>query len=170
MKRLLILLVGLLFWIPIRAQVSISPTFLFIDETSRFETLLIMNGTDKNQEVSLSYEFGYPVSDSLGNIQMQYSDTENIVDYSIADWIKGFPRNFALESGQRQVVRLTIRPDESLENDGMYWTRVKTTSTPESPPIGAAPEGEVRTQINFKFEQVTTAFYKGGNLTTGLEI
>lgn len=150
-----------------RGQVTISPTSIFINNQNRFSTLLILNGSNKAQEISINFEFGYPTSDSLGNLQMLYGDSLDAAKYSIANDIRGFPRNFTLAPNQRQVVRLTVKPNSNRE-DGTYWTRIKTTSNPESPPIGENNGNSVSTQINFRFQQITSAFYKKGNVNTGL--
>jgi hypothetical protein len=52
----------------------------------------------------------------------------------------------------------------------LYWFRIRTTSTPQSPEVGETSDDEITTQITYKFEQVTTVFYKHGDVNTGLEI
>ncbi|MFH1851862.1 MAG: hypothetical protein ABIA75_05920 [Candidatus Neomarinimicrobiota bacterium] len=151
------------------AQVSISPTSVFIDNKRRFETILILNSTADPQEVTINYEFGYPISDSYGNLSVEYNDPDKEAQYSIANWIKGFPKSFILPAGQRQVVRLTVKPPNNLP-DGMYWSRLKTTSANVTPPVGEPAADNITAQINFQFEQVTSVFYKSGTLSTGLEI
>jgi len=168
-KRYLIALIILINLQTVSAQVSISPTSLFIDSRQPYATLTIMNRTAATQEVSLDFVFGYPVTDSLGNTMMVYDDSVKASHYSIADMVRGFPRRFVLEPGQRQTVRMTVRPDAQLEN-GVYWTRIKTTSNPESPPVEESTDGQVNPQITIQFEQLTTLFYKVGEVNTGLSI
>jgi len=151
------------------AQVTISPTSLFIDNQRRFETLLVLNSTEDPQEVTISYHFGYPVSDSYGNLTMNYTDTELGADRSAAEWIKGFPKSFVLEPGKRQVVRLTAKPPNGLA-DGVYWARLKTVSTNLTPAVGEIQQDKITAQIKFRFEQVTGVFYKSGSVATGLNI
>lgn len=150
-----------------KAQVTISPTMVFFNSNSKFGTLLILNGSNQTQEISIEFLFGYPTSDSLGNTKMIYGDSLETSKFSIAHTIRGFPRTFTLAPNQRQVVRLTVKPN-SERTDGMYWTRIKTTSNPETPPIGQNNSNGVSAQINFRFQQITTAFYKKGNLNTEL--
>lgn len=150
------------------AQITIAPTMLFIDQQNRFGTLLVLNGSDQNQEISISFPFGYPVTDSNGDIQMVYDDSTRANEYGIDDLVRGFPQNFVLAPGQRQVVRLTIRPKQF--QDGTYWTRIKTTSNPQSATIGEASSDEITAQITYKLDQVTTLFYKHGEVETGINI
>ncbi len=151
------------------AQVTISPTSLFIDSKQRYATLLVLNGTDDPQEISVSYEFGYPVSDENGHVTMRYDDAATAESYSIAGWIRGFPKRFVLDPGKRQVVRLTVKPPRDL-NDGVYWARVRTVSESLAPEVGAPNPDGITALIQFKFEQVTSVFYRTGDVSTGLAI
>ena len=150
------------------AQITIAPTMVFIDQQNRFGSFLVLNGSDQAQEVSIEFPFGYPVTDKQGNIQMVYDDSARAQRYGISDKVKGFPQNFVLQPGQRQVVRLTVRPGGF--SDGTYWTRIKTTSRAQNPPIGEEAGDEITAQITYEFEQVTTLFYKHGATGTGIDI
>lgn len=151
------------------SQVTIAPTSLFIDEQNRFGSFLVLNGSDQTQEVELEFLFGYPTTDEEGNIYMEYEDEKAEQQYSIADWIRGFPRSFTLDSGERQTVRLTVQPPPDLE-DGTYWTRIKTTSNALSPDIDEEQQEGVTARIAFQFEQVSAGFYRKGEVNTGLQI
>lgn len=150
------------------AQVAISPTMVMIDENQRFASYLVLNGSDQPQEISVEFVFGYPdvVSNTMRTV---YDRPEKEKLYSIADNVQAFPRKFTLAPQQRQVVRITVRPNRELD-DGVYWSRIKTTSNPQSPAIGSKLDEEVSANINIQFEQVTTLIYKKGNLSTGLDI
>jgi len=150
-------------------QVTISPTSLFVDSQKRFETLLILNPSETPQEVKLTWEFGYPKTNEAGDIKYIYDDEARAAESSAADWIRGFPKNFILEAGARQTIRITVKSPRNIK-DGTYWARLRTTSSPVSPPIGTNKEGEVSANITFQFNQVTGVFYQHGDLTTGLEI
>jgi len=151
------------------SQVTIAPTSIFINSREPFGALLIMNGTDKIQEVSVSFPFGYPQSDSTGLISMNYGVSDMSAKYSIESYVNGFPKSFTLEPNKRQVIRLTVRPID-LKGSGTFWTRIKTTSTEIAPEIGIVPEGGITADIRFVFEQITSLFYQTGDLTTHLKI
>ncbi len=171
LSKYLLLLLGLILFCPAKSlsQISIAPTTLFIDDQNRFATMLVLNGSDQQQEVSIEFDFGYLTADSVGNTRMTYEDSLAEDEYSIADRILGFPRSFTLQPNQRQLVRLTVRNTGDLP-DGTYWTRVRTISNPVSPSIDQQTEEGINAQINFRFEQITSAFYKKGDVSTGLEI
>lgn len=169
-KKLLsiLVLVGFVFVKSASAQITIAPIMLFLDDQNRFGSILVLNGSDQVQEVTIEFPFGYPITDEEGNINMVYSDSTMGERYGISDVVRGFPKSFSLQPGQRQVVRLTVRPKDF--QDGMYWSRIRTTSTPQAPPVGETSDDAITTQITYKFEQVTTVFYKNGDVDTGLEI
>lgn len=151
------------------AQVAISPTTVFIGNTN-FGSFLVMNNSSQAQEIAVEFIFGYTVSDSLGNVSMNFTEQGNVAaSKSINDHIRSFPRAFVLQPGQRQTVRLTVRPPAGLA-DGTYWTRVKVRSNPQTTVITASEAGGVGTQINFIFEQVIGAYYKRGTLSTGIQV
>ena len=170
MKKLLFtfLLIFTFLLAGVQAQITIAPTMVFIDQQNRFGSFLVLNGSDQPQEISIEFPFGYPVTSEDGNIQMVYDDSTMAEEYGLGELVRGFPQNFVLQPGERQTVRLTIRPKDF--SDGMYWTRIRTISNAQNPPIGSASDEEITAQITYKFEQVTTLFYKHGETTTGIEI
>jgi len=150
-----------------QAQVAISPTTVFIGNNN-FGSFLVMNNSNQAQEIAVEFLFGYSVSDSLGNATMNFVEEGEIADLkSINPYIRSFPRTFILEPGQRQTVRLTVRPPADMA-DGTYWTRVKIRSNPRTAVIQQSESGGVGTQINFIFEQVLGTYYKKGVVNTGV--
>ncbi len=149
------------------AQVTVAPTKVFLDSDSRFGTFFVFNETPAAQEVTIDFRFGYPRTDSLGNGSMVYGETLRGADRSMASWIQAFPRQFILPPGERQTVRLTVRPGGEMQ-DGVYWTRLVTTSTPQSVPVDTIGEG-IAAQIIFRLQQITSVFYKHGDVRTGVE-
>ena len=157
-----------LFVVNAQAQISVSPPVLFMNSKNRFGTFIVENKTSKAQEVSIKFRFGYPMSDSVGNLSMQYNDTITETQYSLVNWIKGSPRKFFLPPGTQQIIRLNTQPPPDL-SDGMYWSRIITSAQPQAKRIDTVRSG-ITTQINFAFEQITTVLYSKGSLNTDLEI
>ncbi len=153
----------------IKAQVAIAPSTLFINDQTNIGTLYVSNRTDEPQEVSIDFAFGYPTSDQDGNIIMNYEDSVAFQKYAINDWVRAFPRSFVLGPRQQQTVRFQVRPQPQAE-DGVYWTRVKLIANPQTPDIDVPAEEGVATRITFRFEQIIAAFYRKGEVTTGLDI
>jgi len=152
----------------IYSQVIISPYIVYMDQKDRFGTFIVQNKALEEYEVKISFVFGYPVTDSLGNGTMKY--IENPADSlpSIAKWIRAFPKNFVLIPEQKHIVRLTVRPPAYLA-PGTYWTRMVTSATPKSPPVDTLKEG-ITAKVKFVLTQVTTVVYRVDPATTGLDI
>lgn len=170
MKNARIFLVVLLIATGVRtsAQVIVAPTILYMSDKDRFGTFIVMNRSTTPQEISIYFKFGYPASDSLGNLFMQYGDSAAARKYSCADWVRGFPKQFIVNPGQQQIVRLTVNPPPDLP-DGMYWTRLVTRSSPQQKIIDTVKTG-VTANITFVLEQVTTVIYEKGGLNTSITL
>lgn len=170
MKKIVLMLVlGCMHINTVWGQVTIAPTSLFFDNKSRFETVVIMNSSDQAQEIKMNWQFGYPKTDASGNIVMVYDDSLTEAKYSAADWIHGFPKRFVLQAGSRQTIRVTVRAPRNLE-PGTYWSRMVVESSPLSPPVGESTTDGVKAQINFSFRQITSVFFKNGDVHSGVDI
>jgi hypothetical protein len=168
MRTLYFYLLLALFIVNTQAQISVSPPALFMNSNNRFGTFIVENKTGEPQEVTVKFRFGYPASDSIGNLSMQYDDSIAEAKYSLTGWIKGFPRKFVLMPGTQQIIRLTTQPPENL-SDGMYWSRIITSAQAQAKRIDTVRTG-ITTQINIVFEQITTVLYAKGALNTDIEI
>ncbi len=151
------------------AQVTIAPTNLFIDSNSRFGTYMVVNGSNQVQEISIDFFFAYSSTDEFGNRTIISEDSVKAVQYSVAESIRAFPQNFSLSPNQRQVVRIRVNMPNDVP-DGTYWSRIRTASTLQSPPIELQNSDAVSASVGVKVEQVTGLFYKKGTVSTGIEI
>lgn len=156
------------FSVQIYSQVILSPYVVYMDETNKYGSLVVQNESFDSYEISISFIFGYPVSDSLGTRTMNYVSNPSLEDPSITSWIKVFPRKFVLAPKERQTVRLLVKPPKNIK-DGSYWTRIVTQSTPIDEQKDSTTTG-VSAKIKFVLNQITTAIFRKGNASTGLQI
>jgi len=150
------------------SQVIISPYVVYMDEQEKFGTFIVQNEFDQEYEISISFIFGHPKSDSLGNVSMQYYQEPTDTLPSIVSWLRAFPRNFILQPKQKQIIRMTVRPPDSL-TAGTRWARIVTQSVPKAPPISNQSTG-ISAKINFVLNQVTTVLYRKNPAETGIEV
>lgn len=169
LPKLSLLLLFIKLTTSINAQVALAPTSIFLDKNSGVGNLFVSNRSEKAQEVSITFAFGYPTSDEEGNLQMNYTDSVAFQQYALDPFIRAFPRTFILAPNKQQTVRLQVKSANKLK-DGFYFTRVKVLSTEQSADVAAKPVEGLSTNIRYKFEQVTAAFYKRGNLKTGVKV
>lgn len=156
-------------WVPAKAQIALSPSFVFIDGNSGVGDLFVSNKGDKTYEISISFIFGYPGSDSLGNLVMNYDDPKAFKEFALDSMVRAFPRTFTLPAGQQRTVRLQIIPGQT-KKEGFFFTRMKVMAKPEAAEITEKVAEGVTTQLKFNFEQITAVFYHKGKVTTGLEV
>ncbi len=148
-------------------QIMLAPSFVFIDENSGVGNLYISNNGTEPQEVSITFKFGYPDSDSVGNLVMNYSDKEAYRQFGLDSVIRAFPRIFTLPGKSHRIVRIQVIPGK-IRNDGFYYTRMKVLSKPQAPEMAMEPEEGLSASINLNFEQVTAVFYRRGKVNTGV--
>jgi len=154
---------------PLLAQISIAPSFVFVDENSGVGNVFVSNNSDKAYEVSVNFAFGYPGSNAEGNIIMNYNDSAAYAKYALDPMVRAFPRSFILKAGEQRTVRLQVIPKQR-KNEGYYFTRMKVLAKPQTVEIADTMTQGIGTMINFNFEQITAVFYHKGKVNTGLNI
>lgn len=172
MNRLTLLLVFTISLLSFNAfaQVTIAPTNVFISDNSKFGTYMVINGSNEPQEIAIEFFFGYSVTDKEGNRSNVLGDSLMSTAHSITENVRAFPQNFILAPNQRQIVRLRVSGNTKELKDGTYWSRVKTSSNPESAPIEVSSTDNVSAKVSILIEQVTGLFFKVGNTTTGIDV
>lgn len=150
------------------AQVSVFPITVFTSSQSRFGTMVVTNKSSSVQEVSISFRFGYPASDSTGNIDMVYNNKVNASKYSIAPYIKCFPKRFILQPGNRQVVKILITPPANIKNQ-VYWSRIVTHAQPQLSSLQTS-NARMSARVIFAVNYVTALFYKNGQVNAETQI
>jgi hypothetical protein len=151
------------------AQVTISPTQVFLDPNTKVGNFYVSNPSGSAVEVRLAFEFAYPMTDENGNISFNYDDADTETQRSLVPYLRAFPTTFVLQPDQRQTIRLVGRLPNDL-GDGLFWSRMRVSSSQLTPPIGEATDGGVTAQVSFQFDQVTAVFVQNGNSATGLTI
>lgn len=167
MKKIaFVFLFATLLAVRVKAQVGIAPPVVYIGNSVPFGTLAVTNSTNVPQQVEISFRFGFPASDSLGKMYIDFNDSLAAEKYSCASWVSGFPTKFILNPGQEQVVHMTISPPDTLP-DGAYWSRIITVSQPQQT-FNTAVQSGVRANVIFVFKQITALMYENGKVGTKL--
>jgi hypothetical protein len=75
-----------------------------------------------------------------------------------------------LPPNQQQIVRLQARVPKG-KAPGVLFTRIKVVSSPQTQDIGTTDDTTgIATRVNLRFEQVIVAFFKNGDVSTGVQI
>jgi hypothetical protein len=148
--------------------VWVSPTAVFMDDTSRNAQVTIGNSSEEAEEVTIELRFGYLDTDSLGTPFVRLLDDPGPEYPSAAGWIGLFPQRVRLEPGERRVVRLFARPPADLP-EGEYWSRLIVTSRRAASPV-AAGDTALQAGVNLEIRLVTSVTFRKGALSTGLTL
>ena len=154
----------------VAAGVLVAPTVIVISDKGRTGRMTVHNPTDKPREISISFSFGLPESDSLGNVNIFLRDTAVSDTRSALGWIRAFPRKLILPGNGTQVVRFVAHPPKDLP-DGEYWARIVvesqegTTSLPMP-----SNDQEITTKLNMIMRTAIMLKYRTGDLVANLEL
>lgn len=165
-----LLLLFLAFASQVTAGVLVAPTVVVLSDKHRTARLDINNPGNTAQEVTISFAFGLPESDSLGNVRVMLQDS-NITDpRSTVEWVKAFPRQIVIPPNGTQVVRFVASPPTGLA-DGEYWGRIVVRSKDaqkEIPP--AADDKAITTKLNMIMQTAIMIKYRTGQLSSVVEV
>ena len=148
--------------------VSVSPNALYLDNRNRSGLLTLYNPGNLPEEIEIGFAFGYPVSDTLGNISISLVPVAPEGEPSLVPFLRAFPLRLRLAPGQRQVVRIRADPPANLPN-GEYWGRITVTSRGGQPPIEQR-QGDIQLAVSLQTVIVAAVTYRNGPMQTGLEI
>lgn len=160
---------GLLLFAPLARAIVVAPHHAFLDHRTRSGVIYLHNPGAEPEEVSISFVFGYPASDSAGNVSVRFIEEPAPDDPSLAGWIRAFPRRARVEPGATRAVRLLARPPAGLE-DGEYWARAIVSSRPAEPPPTPAETDGVEVGLTLEVRTVIPVTYRKGSVSTGVAI
>lgn len=146
--------------------VSVSPNALYLDNRNRAGMLTLFNNGTLPEEIEITFAFGYPVSDSIGDVSVQLFEVAPDGEPSAVPFLRAFPRRLRLAPGQRQVVRILVNPPAGLA-EGEYWARIIIKSRGGQPPI-EQQEGDLRLRLDLETVIIAAASYRNGSVGTGL--
>lgn len=150
--------------------VLIAPTAVFIDARTRTASLLIVNPNDQPAEIEIGTLFGYPVTDSAGQLVLRTVDQPDSTFPSAAAWVKPFPRRMTLAPRAQQTVRLFVSPPPALP-DGEYWARLVVTARGGQLPITQQSDsGSVRVGLSVEVRTILPLLYRKGKLQGGITL
>jgi len=152
------------------AGVLVAPTVVFLSDKSRTGRLTIQNPSNLPKDVTISFSFGLPASDSLGDIYLTLQDSNVTDPRSALEWVKAFPRKVVLPPNGSQVVRVVANPPAGLA-DGEYWARIVIAAQEGETTIPASGEnGGISTKLNMVTQTAIVLKYRTGALLSDLQL
>lgn len=148
--------------------VLVSPHAVFIDGRTRTAQVFLINTGTTAEEVTVETKFGYPATDSAGNIRVLLIDEPAADQPSAAAWIRAFPRRVVVQPGERQVVRLLAQPPAGLPQ-GEYWTRLIVTSRGAQVAVQGG-DSVLRAGVSLVVSTIISVTYRNGPVQTGIRL
>lgn len=160
---------GLALWPLVADAVLVAPHALFIGDRNRSGQVYLVNQGTSPEEVTIELQFGYPETDSAGNMRIRLVDEPAPDEPSAAAWLRAYPRRVRIPGGERQAVRIQATPPADLP-DGEYWSRLIVTSQQSQAPTAVSSDSAVRAGITFALRTITSVTYRKGNVQTGVRL
>jgi hypothetical protein len=150
--------------------VMVAPHAVFIDHNRGSGSVLLYNPGTEPVEVSISTIFGYPTTDSSGNIKLITIENPDSTVPSALAWIQAFPRRLTVAPKERQTVRLLARPPIGLA-DGEYWVRLVIAAQAGSVPItGVSDTTAIQVGLKLEVRTIIGVNYRKGAVMTGASL
>jgi hypothetical protein len=167
--RVTALLAAILLFAPLAQAIVVAPHHTFIDHRTRSGVIYLHNPASEPEEVTISFFFGYPVSDSAGDVSIKVVDEPGPDDPSAAGWIRAYPRRAMIGPGETRAVRLLAQPPADLP-DGEYWARATVTSRGADVPLEVPDTGGVQVGLRLEVRTVIPVTYRKGDVHTSVVI
>lgn len=149
--------------------VLIAPHALFIDHRTRSGWIQLHNPGAEPAEVNLELLFGYPVTDSTGQLELRMIEEPDSTLPSAMTWIQAFPRRTVVPPQGRQTIRLMVRPPADLA-DGEYWARVVVAARGGTVPVEVQDSANIQIGLTLEVRTILPLLYRKGPLTTGVRL
>jgi len=167
--RAWLLLGSILVMAPLAEAIVVAPHYAILDQRNRSGVIYLHNPATEPEEVSISFVFGYPASDSAGDVSIRVIDPPAPDDPSAVDWIHAYPRRMVVGPGQTRAVRLLAQPPADLP-EGEYWARAVVHSRSAEAPVMTQDSTRVQVGLTLEVRTVVPVTYRNGDVNTGLVI
>jgi len=150
--------------------VMVAPHAVFIDHSRGSGSVLLYNPGTEPVEVTISTIFGYPTTDSSGNIKLNTIENPDSTVPSALAWVQAFPRRLTVAPKERQTVRLLARPPVGLA-DGEYWLRLVIAAQAGTVPItGVSDTTAIQVGLKLEVRTIIGVNYRKGAVMTGVAL
>lgn len=150
--------------------IAVAPQMIVADSDNKATSITLVNTGTRTAEISLSALYGYPVTDSSGNLNLMTPDTVDESEPSIVENIQIYPQKLKLAPGERQVVRILINAPRSMP-DREYWGRLLISSRGARVAVeGLDNNSGVNVGLDLEIRTLLPVYYRKGITRTGVQI
>jgi len=151
------------------AGTLVYPHALFTSDQEPSAVFFVQNSGQVPAEVEVSLSFGYPASDSLGDVHIKLIENPAPTDPSAVAWVRALPRRMLIQPGELQAVRVLAQPPSDLA-PGEYWCRVLVTARDVRPPRMQQVSGEIQVGLQLETRTIISLSHRRGAVTTGARL
>ncbi|MBL0937837.1 MAG: molecular chaperone [Gemmatimonadaceae bacterium] len=158
--------------------VLVAPTALVLTESRRSATVTLVNTSSTASDVSIALAFGYPETDSLGQMRLVLQDAPADSMPSAVPLLSVYPSRVLLPPGATRVVRLVATAPLPTAHE--HWARLVVTSRAaagtaastagangtDSTQASLDPSPEVA--LSLEVRSILGVFYRPSQATTSL--
>lgn len=164
-----VVMAGLVWTQTAAAGSLVYPHALFTSDREPSTVFFVQNSGQVPAEVEISLSFGYPATDSLGEVHIELIENPASTDPSAAAWVRALPRRMLIQPGAMQAVRVLAQPPDDL-TPGEYWCRIIVTARDIRPPRLQAISGEIQVGLRLETRTIISLSYRRPEVTTGVRL
>ena len=169
--------------VPLAAQgVMVAPHAVFMNSRTNSGVVTLYNPNTEAAEVTIATFFGYPETDTLGQLRLHGMPTSDSAGRmvlppagadsgqpSAARWIQAFPRRLTVAPRERQTIRLLASPPPGLP-DGEYWVRLVIAVKGGVVPVTGVADTGIKIGLSLEVRTIIGVNYRKGAVQTGVAV
>ena len=169
--------------VPLAAQgVMVAPHAVFMNSRTNSGVVTLYNPNTEAAEVTIATFFGYPETDTLGQLRLHGMPTSDSAGRmvlppagadsgqpSAARWIQAFPCRLTVAPRERQTIRLLASPPPGLP-DGEYWVRLVIAVKGGVVPVTGVADTGIKIGLSLEVRTIIGVNYRKGVVQTGVAV
>jgi len=162
--------------------VMVAPHAVFMTSRTNSGVVTLYNPNTEAAEVTIATFFGYPETDTLGQLRLHGMPTSDSAGRmvlppagadsgqpSAARWIQAFPRRLTVAPRERQTIRLLASPPPGLP-DGEYWVRLVVAVKGGVVPVTGVADTGIKIGLKLEVRTIIGVNYRKGSVQTGVAV
>lgn len=146
------------------AQIHIAPPAIYLSDIQPSGRIEVLNTGRQPVDVTVDLGYGYPRTNSDGQLYMDLLEKVPANEPSAAEWIQIYPYRFTLSPGLRQTIRFAVfAPDTPSRRE--YWAR-PIVSSRVRPPTSELKSESVEARLDVVQRSILALNYRHGSVHT----
>ncbi len=152
------------------ADIRVAPTAIYLSSSNPSSVVTVTCVSKYPVNVRMDLYYGYPHSDSLGNVSIYLDESEAVHDASCVPYIRLHPNRFMLLPGQSRAIRFIVKVPANMP-DREYWSRLVITSEKRTEDIDAGTaEEKITAAQSFSIRTIVPIIYRKGDVAADIKL